>query len=276
MLGLGLSIPEVAVGHGSGVDPATTAWANAVVGAGGAVSATQKGRVDTLIRAGKAHGWFATLDRFWIHGGESDAKQATIDIVNLGTLTIHGSLTLAAGGYTGDASTGYADTNFNPSTAGGNFAQNSALLATYIRNSRTTQQNWAALGNFITNDTRLMVLQAGGPGGFLYSVNEAAAAFDATQTQAQGSWSITRTASNLQSAYKNSSSSAFTTTSNASTALNNGNIFLFAFNNGGSPSAFSGDQHLASVIGGALTGAQAAQLQTDLNAYATAWGLNVY
>jgi hypothetical protein len=39
----------------------------------------------------KGHGLFSKLDRLWLWGGESDHKQATIDIVNLGVGTENGT-----------------------------------------------------------------------------------------------------------------------------------------------------------------------------------------
>jgi hypothetical protein len=54
-------------------------------------------------------------------------------------LTQHGSVTFNADtGYTGDGTTGYFDTGFNPSTAGGNFSLNSASIGSYILTNRTT------------------------------------------------------------------------------------------------------------------------------------------
>jgi hypothetical protein len=47
--------------------------------------------------------------------------------------TTNGTLTFTANeGYTGDESTGYIDTGFNPNSASGNFSLNSATLA--VRN----------------------------------------------------------------------------------------------------------------------------------------------
>ena len=37
-----------------------------------------------------------------------------IDVKGLASATVHGTLALAAGGYTGDGSTGYIDTGFTP------------------------------------------------------------------------------------------------------------------------------------------------------------------
>ncbi len=96
-------------------DASTTAWINAVVAAGGAVSTTQKGRIDALIVALKGHGLFSTNSRLWLYGGESDHKQATIDIMGLAVATEQGSPTFGAGGYTGNGSSMYLDLGTLPS-----------------------------------------------------------------------------------------------------------------------------------------------------------------
>jgi hypothetical protein len=56
-------------------------------------------------------------------------------------------------GYTGDASTVYIDSGFNPSTAGGNFSTTAASLGIYQLNSRATGQIWIQIGNLISGGT---------------------------------------------------------------------------------------------------------------------------
>ncbi len=101
----------------SGLDPATTAWVNAVIAAGGTVSGAQQGYVNTLITGLKADGNFLTSDRLWLYGSEN-TQQAGIDIINLATWTNHGQTFSANHGYTGDGATTYGDTGFIESTGG--------------------------------------------------------------------------------------------------------------------------------------------------------------
>lgn len=258
-------------GGGVSYDAATTAWVNAVVAAGGAVSATQKGYVDTLIVALKAHSLFSIIDALWLHGGESDAKQATIDIVNLHAATVNGTVTLAAGGYTGNGTTGYINTGINTSTLGGNYTRNSASFGTYIRTSRTTSSAFCAIGAFQTSDVRFYgrsVLS-----NILYSVNQGGVD-QVANANAQGSYVASRTASNANAVYRNGSSLA--TNTDASSALSPSNMFLFAYSASGTPTDLSTDQHAASFIAGGFDATQAANFSSDLNAYMTSWGINVY
>ena len=71
---------------GPAFDAATTAWVNAVVTAGGTVSTSQKGYVDTLIKALKTASVWTSLSRLWLLASEN-TYQAGIDIVGLNTYT---------------------------------------------------------------------------------------------------------------------------------------------------------------------------------------------
>jgi hypothetical protein len=53
-----------------------------------------------------------------------------------------------------------------------------------------------------------------------------------------------------------------------------GGAWLFAFR--GTADLFSTDQIVITTMGGGMTNTRAAQFQTDLNAYMTALGTNVY
>src|SRR6266566_8370586 len=110
-----LTLGAGSAGGGSAFDPATTAWVNAVVAAGGTVSGTQKGFVDTLILCEKtaANGnLFALLDRLWIHASEN-VTQATVDTIADASLTNHGLSFTVSQGFTGDGATTYADSGYS-------------------------------------------------------------------------------------------------------------------------------------------------------------------
>src|ERR1700691_2986323 len=140
---------RAAIDGGVGSDPAAKAGASAGVTAGGTVSTTQKGYVNTLIVNLKTEyttNYFTSCDRIWIHAAEN-IQQGTIDLINLGTLTSHGTITFTANqGVAGNGTTGYYDTGF---TTGTNYTQNSATLASYDRTARTSgAPNAGLLGVF--------------------------------------------------------------------------------------------------------------------------------
>lgn len=260
---------------GVSYDAATTAWINAVVGAGGTVSDTQKSRVDTLIIALKAHSLFTIQERIWLHSNENVAAQALIDIVNLGVATVQGSITLAAGGYTGDGSTGYLDTGWS---SGSNYTQNSASISVYIRNSRTANNNYAALARLDSASTGTCdMLWPLSTGQFSYDVNNGNFSNQPANTDTQGFWTASRTGASALALYKNSNSTAFNSATTASGSLaSNTNFYIGARSNNNSAEWFSTDQIAITTIGAGMSAANVSQFQTDLNAYMTALGTNVY
>lgn len=249
----------------SSLDASTIAWVNAVVAAGGTVSAAQQTNVNTLIVSLKSHSLWTIQDRIWLHANENVSQQALIDIVNLGVATVNGSITLAAGGYTGDGSTGYLDSGYS---SGSNFSQNSGSFSQYIRNSRTSNSA-AASGRFDAASTGGQSLIS--PYNFAlmsYDVNNGQFSNQPANTNAQGFWTASRTASNAIALYKNSNSTAFDSQTTASITLPGAlNFYIAARNQNGTPNLFSADQIAITTIGAGMSAANTSQFQTDLNTY---------
>lgn len=251
----------------SGFDAATTAWVAAVVAAGGAVSATQKTRVDTLITGLKSDSLFTLIDRLWLFAGESDAKQANIDIVNLGTHTPQGTITLSAAGYTGNASTGYLDSNFTPSSAGGQFTQNSCHIGAYVN----TQTGGTWIGTTDTGGGYYAYLS--GAATFCAELNSGG--FPAYSVPGNGLYVVSRTGSATFNVYRNGGgATALTDTSSGN--INNKLFISASCGNAGSPTSFSSDPLKAAWFGGGLNATQAGNLATRINTYMTAWGVNTF
>lgn len=256
---------------GSSLDPATTAWVNAVVTAGGTVSGAQQTRVNTLITCYKTNSiWSTVKDREWLLAAEN-TQQAKIDIVNLGTFTINGSPTFTAGhGYTGDGSAAYLDTGVNPSLGGFVFALNSAQVGVYVVSGNLTTSNFVDIG--ATDFSTTTFLGADGSLDVNARMNGGSGGPFNTVANTTGNWLFTRTASNLTTIYKNAAS--FATDSTASSAIPNATLAIFTENNGGH---FSSDQISAAWIGGAMNSTQVTADDTCLNGgYMTSLGINVH
>jgi hypothetical protein len=264
-----------ASGGGGPANTETTAWINAVVAAGGTVSANQTNRVDALITGLKADGLWTGLDRLWLWGGESVAAQATIDIKTLAVGVAQAGLVLAAGGYTGNGSTRYFDSGYNPTTASGNFVRNSASIGAYIRSSNTTQANteraFAAIGSA---STVLIPLAGFGGGSATYGVNSTSTPVP-VNTNRQGFWHANRSSSAAIQLYKNGS--VFDSSADTSIAPDNLPFYFFASSAAGPVAQnFLPDQMAAAFIALSYDATQAGNLSTRLNTYMTAWGINVY
>jgi hypothetical protein len=253
------------------LDAATTAWVNAVVTAGGTVSSTQQGRVDTLIRGLKTDGLFALMDRMWLFAGESNVFQARIDIINLQSHVQHGTPTsFTVAGYKGDGVSFYLDSGFKPSTAGHVWGLDSASIGWYDQSTVRTGLN---MGSFDAADNEMYARYSGGSP--LVEINGSATGnLSGTTTDGSGFWVGTRTAHTTVTAYHNGGSSLGTDTA-ASSALEVSPFFIFA-RDSGSPDNFSSSQLSMVFVGGGLNATQATNLSTRVNAYMTSWGVNLY
>jgi hypothetical protein len=84
-------------------------------------------------------GDMANLDGFYMYVTNSTGSLQQNLVQNAYNLTLHGSCTFVAfGGYTGDGSTCYQDTGFNPATANGNYQLNSASFGACDLSTRNT------------------------------------------------------------------------------------------------------------------------------------------
>jgi hypothetical protein len=258
-----------------GFDSATTAWVNAVVTAGGTVGTSQKGFVDTLIKGLKTNSLFSVLDRMWLLASEN-TFQAGIDIANLGTFTIHGSPTFTAShGYAGDASAAFLDSGFVPSTAGGNFQQNSAHFGAYNMTNRTINQSYDNLGCQGTTSTWNIEQYAYDGAGSDILINESNAVGEAlTCPNAQGLVITSRTGASAGNIRRNGGAQTNSVTQ-ASTALPDRSIYILA-RNVSSANRLSADQLAVVFWGGGLTTGQSDTLAGLVNAYMTSLGTNVY
>lgn len=222
-----------------------------------------------------AAGCGSVLDALYIFATK-DTTTANLNIcgTNFG-LTQTGTVTFSADhGYTGNGSTGYLDTGFTPSTAAGNYTQNSASFGVYTLNARITGQAYANMGSAKASSTAAADFFPWYTDNNTYievNANDSGVAASVVN----GMWALTRTASNALVGYHNGSS--FRSASTASIGLPDLTFIIGATHiPAGTVVAFSADQNSAAFIGGALNATQAANLSTRINSYMAALGINVY
>lgn len=136
-------------------DSATTAWAAAVVAAGGTVSDARRSLVNDLILGLKSDGIWTKLDRLWILAAEN-SQSALIDLVANETASIVSTPVptfTTDRGYTG-AGGGYIDTGFVPSDGGAQlFDLDDAHYSCWSLTSSLPSGTYSVCGN--GNDTWL-------------------------------------------------------------------------------------------------------------------------
>jgi len=263
-------------GGGGSYDASTVAWTSAVTSAGGSVSPTQEGRVDTLITCLKTNSIWSLLDRYWWFAGEN-TTQARIDLKALQTATVNGTCTFTAGhGYASDGSTCGIDSNFTPSSGTNNWTSTSAHMSAYLLVSAGGS---GIAGGFQGNGDPYSVLD------FQICCNSGEARLNGsnvvepTITSSVGGQLTASLLSGNISAYYNGAKT--TTPVTNPLVLPYGHILALA-RNGDTPTyapdnfAAAGVQIASTSYGAGLNDTQANALQACENAIATAEGINTH
>lgn len=242
------------------------------------LSGTESTAYTAMICGMVTDGTWSLLDALYIFATNTTTT-ANLNLISTSFgLTKTGTVTFTADqGYTGNGTTGFLDTGFVPSIAGGNFQRNSASIGAYVLNNRLSGANYAEFGTDGTGnntfDTAFLPWYT--DNNSYWDVNGNAATAAAAVT-VRGSWIITRTGSTARARYLNGA--ANTSSSASSTGLATLSVLILAEREGtsGAASAFSADQLSAAFVGGGLTATQAGQIAARINAYMTALGINVY
>lgn len=268
MTGAGLGAPS----SGGGFTPSCSQSSTFLTAATGVTLTADKTNYDTMICGLVTDGNFSGLDVLYIFAAPTQSNAALINLANPGTFngTTRGTVSFTAyQGYTGDASTFYVDSGFNPSTASSpNFVQNSATVGVYDLTNRSSGGNnqWQA-GN---GNTNLAVLSFGA---FTAEINSGTS-MGGANSNANGSYNMTRTSSSLESIFENSSETAVTSASDTSQSPSNANIVFF----GDTPALFSSDQLAAGWIGKGVTAVNSCKINNRINTYMASLSspINVY
>lgn len=220
------------------------------------------------LRAGlRADGVYQGLDRLWIFA-QPTAAQARIDLIAGASATINNAPTFTANrGYTGDGLAAYVDTNFNPSTAGGHYTQNSASYGLWVYNDPG-----GAIGEPMGNDdNNWTIIQFRAAGAIQAGINQTLSPPLWTPAARTGLTALDRTGASAMAAYNNGVSSA--TGSGASTAPVSRNFTVLGANSSSGVVNFSTAGVSAAFLGGALGSAGQAALYNRLRTYMTAVGV---
>lgn len=240
----------------------------------GSYDSARQTAINTLIKALKDDGIWAKLDVLRIAGlNEADSLINWKSPGTWNSTAVNSPSFVADRGFTSSSSgTRYINTNFIPSTAGGNFSTNSAHLGVY---SRTNVARFGYdLGVSQNSPARASSLLSRFTDGNCYHrINTAIEPPDPV-ANSQGFFVTSRTTSTLTTLYQNGSSVG--TKSDGSASPNSIAIFEGTQNDNGTPQNAYSERELAAItIGGGLTGTEAANYNTALVAYLTYIGANV-
>ena len=225
-----------------------------------APTGARQGQINTVLSALKNSGVLSKLDALYLLAA-ADAQAARQNLVqNAYNLTEVNAPTFTVDrGYTGNGSTAQLNTGFNPATAGGKFALNSASQFVWVRTG--TSAITIDIGNFSSR-----ICPSDGSGQLSVRPNNGGApGVDA----GQGATGL--------SAWSRANATHFETYKNgaliASKALASANVDSAAFTLlSQAGAAYSSRQISAAGWGGALTASDMATLHTVLNNYLIAVG----
>ena len=230
---------------------------------------------NSLICGMGTDGDFALLDGLWMLAAPNQAASELNLVGTSFSLTANGGITFTArAGTAFNGTTGYYDPGYVPSTSGVNYTLNSGTLGVYDFSTSTPATLSYVMGGNDTTGNNESSLIAWETGSVVFGdVNSGGAGVQSTTTNSAGMTIVQRTAAAVNAIYKNGSQLA--TSTDASTALPNRNIFIGAYNSHGLGGAghFSADTFGAAFIGG---GVNPYNVSRRLNSFTQAYGINTY
>lgn len=218
----------------------------------------RKGYYATLIDALVSAGVWAKLDTLYMFAADSSATALTnLKSSSYGATTNNSPTFTIDAGYTGSlGSDEYINSTFNPSTASGNFAQNSASI--FAWHTRTATSNGSIFG--YANRDNGTYCDPRFSDGNSYSRINAGASFIIASSDGSGLLTLSRTASTNFDVYQNASSLGNRVTT--STALANSTlVFLYGIDTGHEGPILAGG------FGSSLSAANVTALYNAVHAY---------
>lgn len=248
---------------GSGLDADTDAWIAAVVTAGGTVSSPRQLLVDALIIDLKADGIWSKLDRLWIFAAEN-SQSALVDLKALATASAVNTPTFTVDdGYTGNGTSAYILSNFNPTSGSPNFIQDSANYFVWDFDGAAKAGTWVV--GYAGGGSSILNINYSGNGHEYYSINEASY-IEIAAAAVAGLYCVTRTGSGAEALYVNGALRH--SGGNASTAVTNDNLVCLGYG-----SSYGNRQVSCFGFGGGLNSTEQTALYTRLRTYMTAVGV---
>lgn len=226
--------------------------------------------LDVMVSALKTAGVWTALDALYPFVGGT-AASCSLNLVNPATYQIawHGGVTFSASGVTFDGVTGYGDTAFNPTTAGGNYQLHSGTLGAFTQGQFTGPGSIGLFGSStsspLDNNAALSQGVALGINGTQF-IPYSGPAFPYV-----GLFAATVTAVNTRTIYVPNGNSADNST-HISDGLPNFDFLLCRGQGGGSTSFVGGTMSLA-FIGSGFSAPQIAAIQAAVTAYVNTPGV---
>ena len=205
-------------------------------------SALWTNALNTYIRQMIIDGNWQLLDRMWILASDNQ-QNARISIVNPTSTQISEVSSPSwtkDQGYTGNGTSSYLNTNWNPATQGVQYTLNNASVGLYTRNAPAAAPGTAICGNGVAgNGTALLIINRTSLDDFI--INSATVSTK-TAKASGGLYSVNRTSSTIVSPYYNGSLYTGGSFVQASTSVQSINVFICAYNSNGAAAGWVTNQ----------------------------------
>jgi hypothetical protein len=263
------AIQQIAASYG--LDPDASAF----ISAAGITDATQQSALNALVAQLKGYGVWTKMKAIYpFVGGTSTTHKFNLkdprDLDAAFRLAYTGTITHDSNGFTGNGSTGYADTKLNGSTQSLN---NDSHLSVYVRtNSAAADKSEISAYNGLSAYWTIKCRDSGDVtfnGVYRFTADGFISV--SGNTNSSGFYTLTRRSSSDAESYKNGSSTGTTTTTTQSIPSSN----VLIGTRGDHASSFS-DRNIAfASVGNGLTTTQISNLYTAVQAFQTTLGRQV-
>ena len=249
----------------SGLDADWLAYYNRVIAAGGSLTTTEQSATLQLVLDLKANSLWTPMKAVYPMVGASAAACAQNLKSSSFTGTFTSGWTFASTGVTGNGTSAYMDTTYNPSVSG---LLDSGHISVY---SRTDLQSGSTI-DFGSNAPAHFVSYYFG--GVTYSgINSSDTPSGGTFTPTRSLLLISRIASTTAKVFR--AGTLAYTDNKTSTSRPNQKLSLGALNNNGTNALFSSRQYAFASIGDGLTDTEASNFYTAVQAFQTTLSRNV-
>ena len=247
------------------VDPDWLAYYNRVIAAGGSLSTTEQNATKTLVADLKSAGIWSSMKAVYPMVGASAAACAQNLKSSSFTGTFSSGWTFASTGVTGNGTSAYMDTGFNPSL---NLTTTSGHHSAYLRTNLSISGQYAY--GCETNTLNRMVLfpYSFGVGWISDLYDNSQSRISSNSGNSTGFVLGSRSSSSSHKLFRNGSQIAASTNSTNGT-LPNLNYYISAYNSLNTAAFYNTNQLAFYSIGDGLTDTQASNFYTAVQAFQT-------
>ncbi|NDB61811.1 hypothetical protein EB001_25735 [bacterium] len=237
--------------------------ADAFLKAAGITDSTITSAVKTLVRGLQADGLWSKMKAIYpMVGGNANAHSYNLKDITKFQITWSGGLTHSSTGVLPNGTNGYGNTGLTPSLS---LLQNSTSVSFYSRTNTNTGWDFGSAGgssysNIIAGNIRYSDI-------YFYPTNDTTYNITVYNGSGLGYFIQSRTGASTVSAFKNSSK--LVTGTSPSASLSAYPIFLFTFNNMGSPFIYGNKECAFFSIGDGLSDTEASNLYTRIQTFQT-------